>query len=134
MRRILSLLVLAFFINSCSVGDDEPIRSFSLLAIDSVEINETYPLHEISPIMVTYRRPTDCYIFDGFYIQGDGFNNTIAVQALSLDRNDCVDDSMNTFSVPLEFSPTTPGEYTFKFYMGSPAGFPIYEEHIVTVE
>lgn len=134
MKKIISLFVLAFALNSCSVGDDDPVKGTALLAIDSVEIENTYPLNQSSIITVNYRRPTDCFIFDGFYIQTEGFLNTIAVQAVQMDRNDCMDDGGIVFSVPLEFKPTVAGEYTFRFYMGSPENVPTYEEHIVLVE
>lgn len=134
MKRILPLILLAFAINSCSVGDEDPVNGVALLAIESVSINEIYQVNSTSEITVTYRRPTDCYIFDGFYVTTEGLSSTIAVQAVELSRNDCMDDSMNTFDVPLEFNPTVPGEYQLKFYAGSLDGVAQYHEYNVIVE
>ncbi len=134
MKKILLLFVVAFGMNACSVGDDDNnVAGYFLLAIDSVEIADSYPLNVESEIMVNYRRPTDCYIFDGFYIQADGMNYQIAVQAQQLNETNCLED-MNTFTVPLRFHPTVSGNYVMRFYAGSPNGAPEYFEYTVNVE
>lgn len=133
MRKIVLLVLLAFAINSCSVGDEGNGTEFVLLPIQSVAFQDSYTVNETANIMVTYKRPTDCYIFDGFYILSDGINSTIAVQAAKLDNQNCLDDN-TVFEVPLEFTPDAPGTYNFKFYIGSDNGAPQYEEHTVVVE
>lgn len=134
MKKLLSLLFLTFVISACSVGDDsQPQTGYALLAIESVDIAPTYPVDVASQIMITYRRPTDCFIFDGFYVQSEGYSHIIAVQALQMFRNDCIED-MSTFEVPLEFKPTEVGEYQLKFYAGSPDNVPQYLEYSVLVE
>ena len=134
MKRLLLVLALAFAVNSCSVGEESNITSFALLAIDSVELADSYPLNETTEIMVKYRRPTDCFIFDGFYIQPDGYTFTVSVQAVELNESNCLDDSMNVFEVPLEFHPTTAGDYTFRFYSGTINNVPEFLEYHVSVE
>ncbi len=126
---------MVFALNSCSVGDDSnPIAGFAILAIQNVQVQETYPVNETSDILVTYSRPTDCYIFDGFAIQSQGNVYTIGVQAVLMNQPTCMDDSMNTFQVPLEFTPQHTGEYILKFYAGSENNEPQYLEYTVTVE
>lgn len=134
MRRIVLLILLAFAVNSCSVGDDSTGTEFVLLPIESVVFQDSYTVDQSANIMVTYRRPTDCYIFDGFYITSNGSTSTIAIQAAKLDQDNCLDDSMNSFEVPLVFSPSAPGTYTFNFYVGTEGSTPQYETHTVVVE
>jgi len=134
MKKFLSLIFLTLVISACSVGDDSlPTIRYSLLAIESVEIADIYPVNETSEIMITYKRPTDCYIFDGFYIQSEAFTNIIAVKSVQMIEDDCIED-VSTFTVPLEFKPTVEGEYLLKFYAGNPGNVPQYLEYSVIVE
>lgn len=135
MKKLLLLLIVAIGLNSCSVGDDSnPIAGFAILAIQDVEVAETYPVNESTDILVTYSRPTDCYIFDGFAIEPNGNVFTIGVQAVLMNQPTCLDDSMNSFQVPLEFKPQQTGEFILKFYAGSENDVPQYLEYTITVE
>ncbi|HEX8563911.1 MAG TPA: hypothetical protein VF676_13120 [Flavobacterium sp.] len=134
MKKLLLVFVLVIALNSCSVGEENNVTSYALLPVESVEIAETYALNETTEIMVSYRRPTDCYIFDGFYIQPNGYTFTVSVQAVELNESNCLDDSMTLFEVPLEFHPTTAGEYTLRFYAGSENNVPQFLEYHVNVE
>ena len=89
-----------------------------LMPVESVTMPATYTVGNISKIMIKYRRPTQCHIFNGFYYDINENVRTVAIQAVKLNQSNCPDDSENIYEVPLDFKPTTAGEYTFKFWTG----------------
>ena len=128
------LFVLAFAVNSCSL-DDEPRSEEAMLPVLSVEMPDTYVADNISTIMVSYKRPTDCHIFNGFLYNVDGNITTIGIKTVVFNQDNCTDDSANTYEVPMNFTPTEAGEYTFKFWTGNDAqGLPLFIEHTIVVQ
>ena len=117
MKKIALLLLIAITICSCSVNDSSD-RDFVLMPVESVTMPATYTVGNISKIMIKYRRPTQCHIFNGFYYDINENVRTVAIQAVKLNQSNCPDDSENIYEVPLDFKPTTAGEYTFKFWTG----------------
>ncbi|WP_131494638.1 hypothetical protein [Flavobacterium aquatile] len=136
MKKWIFLISIIFAFNSCTVGD-EPDRSFFLLPVDQVEMPSSYILGNISKIKVKYRRPTDCYIFNGFNVAYDAQNHlsrTVAIQAVRLNNSNCLPDTESLFEIELDFKPTVAGVYTFKFWLGADAnGVDQYETHEVEI-
>ena len=117
MKKLLVLVFLSFLVNSCSVGADET-RVNELLPVQSVVLPTAMAVDDISQITVKYTRPTDCYIFNGFNLNIDGFTNYVAVQAVKLKESNCMPDNENVLEVTLLYKPTVAGLYTFKFWTG----------------
>ena len=117
MKKIALLILIAITISSCSVSDSSD-RDFVLMPVESVTLPDTYTVGNISHILVKYRRPTQCHIFNGFYYDINENVRTVAIQAVKLNQSNCPDDSENIYEVPLDFKPTTDGDYTFKFWTG----------------
>lgn len=117
MKKLLVLVFLSFLVNSCSVGADET-RVNELLPVQSVVLPTAMAVDVISQITVKYTRPTDCYIFNGFNLNIDGFTNYVAVQAVKLKESNCMPDNENVLEVTLLYKPTVAGLYTFKFWTG----------------
>jgi len=118
MKRIVLLLLIAITISSCSTGDN-PDRSFFLLPVESVTMPASYTVGNISQIMVKYRRPTQCHIFDGFYYKAEGNVRTVGIQVVKLNQTSCPSDTESLYEVPLDFKPLAAGDYTFKFWTGT---------------
>lgn len=128
------LFVLAFSVISCSL-DEEPRLEEALLPILSVEMPSTYIADNMATIMVSYKRPTDCHIFNGFHYSIDGNTSTIGIRAVVFNQDNCADDSGNVYEVPMQFTPTEAGAYTFKFWTGNDEqGLPMFIEHTVEVQ
>jgi hypothetical protein len=117
MKKILLLLFVAFIQSSCSLNNDSD-RSFILLPVESVVMPATFTVGNISTIKVYYKRPTDCHIFDGFFINVDQFTRTIAIQSVLLNSSNCQPDDTSVFQVDFNYKPTVAGVYTFKFWTG----------------
>ena len=135
MKKIMFLFLLAFAVNSCSLSDEATSQE-ALLPIESVEMPQTFTPDSSSTIMVSYRRPTDCHIFNGFhYTTVEDSVTTIGIRAVVFNQDNCTDDSGNLYEVPLDFVPTEAGEYRFKFWTGNDAqGQPTFIEHTVEVQ
>jgi len=118
MKKFIFLLLITAVFMSCSL-DKEPDRNFVVLPVESVVMPDSYTAGSVSQIMIKYRRPTQCHIFDGFYFDVNGSERTIAIQAVKLNQNNCTDDTENLYEIPFDFRPTVSGEYTIKFWLGT---------------
>ena len=134
MKKLALLLLIAIAISSCSVSDSGD-RDFVLLPVETVTMPDTYTVGNISHILVKYKRPTQCHIFNGFYYDINENVRTVAIQTVKLNQSNCPDDSESIYEVPLEFKPTTAGDYTFKFWTGvNDSGVDQYVEYDVVVQ
>lgn len=134
MKKLLFFFVLAFTVVSCNL-DDAPKSDEFMLPVESASVPETLISGQTASIQVRYRRPTDCHIFNGFYTDSDGYTQTIAIRSLKFNQNNCMDDSENTYEVPLNFIPGQAGTYVFKFWTGNDSnGLPMYLEYESVVE
>lgn len=134
MKRIIFLILVAFAVNSCSMND-EPDREFVLLPIEEVIMPDSYTAGNISAMLIKYRRPSQCHIFDGFYYDINETTRTVSIRAVKLNQNNCPDDVANLYEVPLEFKPMVAGNYTFKFWLGTNAdGIDEYSVYEIVVQ
>lgn len=134
MKKLLLVAFMAFSLYSCDIGEEGDVAGYSLLEIESVDLDTIVSVNQPAEFLVTYRRPTDCHYFDGFIVDSEGYESTISIRAVQLNETDCMDDSMNTFVVPLEFRPEQIGDYVFRFYRGTEDDVPQFLEYTVVVE
>lgn len=142
MKKILLFLtgVLMLTFASCVPDDNDQMQfHFEYLPVETVTLPETVQRGQTYPITVTFNRPTDCYYFDSFYYDINGYTRTVAVQAIVIENASC-DPLTNVAPEQKSFNfYCSPGyannEYTFKFYKGvDTQGNDVFEEHTVTVE
>ncbi len=135
MKKIILIIAVFFALNSCTTSSESD-RNFVVLPIVSVEMPISYTVDNISKIKIKYKRPTECHIFNGFYIADDEIDSnkkTIAIQTVKLNNSNCQADD-NQFEVFLDFKPTVAGTYTFKFWLGlNENGSDEYETYVVEV-
>lgn len=139
MKKILFLLCLIVLTAACALDDDNNKQfHVEFLPVESVELPESMsPGHEYE-IKVNFRRPSDCYYFDGFYYEANEHIRTVAVQALYIENANCApivstqpDSQSFILKCPENYSFDT---YLFKFYKGEDAvGNQIYLEQEVPV-
>lgn len=141
MKKLFSVLLLTvvglFTFTSCELDDNSPNFHFELLPVDSVAVPESFVMGKTYKIKAYYKRPTDCYLSDGFYYEKELNTRTFALQAKVLEQNNCA-PVVN--EAPLEssfnFLVTSNGSYIFKFFKGEDAEgnrtFLEYEIPVVT--
>lgn len=118
MKKLIVLLSLFFSLSSCNV-DDEPNNEFVLLPVEDVVMPAEFHVDEINPIVVKYRRPTTCHLYNGLYYDVEGYNRTVAVSFVKLNEKNCVDAiEEGPYEVNLNFKPTEATTYHFKFWVG----------------
>lgn len=123
MKKLFSVLLLTiiglFTFSSCELDDNSPNFHFELLPVDSVSVPESFVMGKTYKIKAYYKRPTDCYLSDGFYYEKDLNTRTFALQSKVLDRGDCTPINDQTLEESsFNFFVNSNGSYKFKFYNG----------------
>lgn len=134
MKKILLLLSVLFFFNSCNIDDNGDDFQYVLLPVESVEIPTEFELGETYIIVVKYYRPSTCHAFDGFYYEKNLNIRTIAVQNIVFNQNNCEPLTNELVEQNLEFHVTNNGSYIFKFWQGKDSnGQDIFLEYEIPV-
>ncbi|MFK5973769.1 MAG: hypothetical protein QM485_10870 [Flavobacteriaceae bacterium] len=120
MKRLYLILYVTSLITlgSCELSDDGENFHYEPLQITSVELPESFDLHDVYDIKVTLLRPNDCTIIDGFSVKKPALTTrNIAAIGIILERDDCktinkeVEDSFR-------FEVIYDEPYLFRFYTG----------------
>jgi len=119
MKKLVLLFVLATAFISCDIssGNDNE-TTFALGPVQDVTMASSYKVDSTSQIMIRYKRPDDAHIFQGFYYQAVGLTRTVCIQYARLDEPSPALDN-EVYEVPLNFKPSSPGTYVFKFWDGT---------------
>ena len=135
MKKVSILFIFfASLMMSCSLND-EPSSVDVVLPVESVTIPLTMELNEENEILVQYRRPTTCHLYDGFYYTVDGLTRTLAIYAIKLNESNCQNaEDEGPYEVTFKFTPTELETYHFKFWTGTnSSGVEEYLEYDVEV-
>jgi len=118
MKKLVLLFVLAIASVSCDMGSDGESSTFVLGPVQDVTMPNRFKVDSTSQIMVRYKRPDDAHIFQGFYYQAVSTTRTVCIQYARLDQASPAPDDQ-VYEVPLNFRPSQPGTYIFKFWDGT---------------
>ncbi|BCY27888.1 lipoprotein [Flavobacterium okayamense] len=118
MKKIFFLLSLLLVLTSCNL-DDEPKNEYVLLPVEDVVMPTEFNINEVNPILIKYRRPTTCHLYNGLYYNAEDYTRTVAISFVKLNENNCLDASEEgPYEVYLNFKPTEITTYHFKFWLG----------------
>ncbi|NMH28343.1 hypothetical protein [Flavobacterium silvaticum] len=135
MRLFLVFLCVVFGVSSCSLSDEDTKSYEYTLPVQYVVSPQSITLGDTATFAVSYRRPSDCYIFNGFNVEVANFNRLVSVKAIYFNNSECLDDQGTVYEVPMDFVPSTTGTYEFKFWSGdNEQNEPEYITKTVTVE
>lgn len=133
MKKIALFLVLMTTLLSCSL-DEPDSYTYYVLPIESYTLPETFVKGQSHEIKLKYQKPTACYIYGGIYYYSENSTRTIGINASVKNGENCSDTLPPETEVSFNFTPTTAGVYTFKFYKGEDdAGEDEFEEVEITV-
>ncbi len=136
MKKVALLLLAVFALNSCDIGEDKPNYHLEVIPVESFTVPKSFSMYGIYEIKLTYKRPTDCYFYEGIYYEKKFDTRVIGIQARVLNEKNC---NPVTDETPIEVKfnfECTPGnnQYIFKFYKGTDAnGNDVFEEVVVPV-
>lgn len=130
MKKFVLLLLAVITVSSCSLEDDGQRYYYEVLPVESFEVPESFVLGQTYEIKVTYKKPSNCHIFNGFYYEKDLNTRIIGIQTTVLDNDDCQDlENSEPIAASFDFQVVSNGTYIFKFYKGEDAeGNNIFEE------
>ena len=121
MKKLILFIVTVFVIASCSLDEENPKFYVEFVPIVNVDMPAEFYRGETYEINVQYKRPSDCYFFDGFYYEEQTGSLMVAVQTLVIENAQC-DPLDMAEPETASFSFTCPGyaqqSYVFKFYTG----------------
>lgn len=127
----MSLLTLS----SCEISDDGLKVSYSVVAVDSVQMPSTFDFGETYDIPVFYTKPSDCHVFDGFSVTADLNVRNISTVLAQLDSGNCATSNATIVEEQtLRFTAASNGSYVFRFFNGlGPNNEETYLEYTVFV-
>jgi len=130
MKKYLMLLIVAFSFSNCDLGsDDNPRFHLELLPVETATLPTEFKRDSIYELPIQFNRPTNCYVYDGFYYEKDRNKRIIAVQTSVVEQSDCGASPVNPMVKILRFKPTLEDVYLFKLWKGkNPNGSDIFEE------
>lgn len=118
-KAFLVLVVLITFV-SCDATSEDNGTQYFIAPVENATMPSTFKVDSTSQIMIAYKRPSQCHIFNGFYYDVDQTTRTVAVQFAKLQQSECMEDE-TVYNIPLLFKPTSPGTYLFRFWNGTNA-------------
>ena len=122
------LIVITSFL-SCSLDDDGPTYTYSVLPVDSYVVPASFTLGQTYSIKLKYQKPTACHIYQGIYYEKNLNTRTIAIQTALQNNQVCTQEVPPISEVSFNFTVTNTGSYIFKFYKGKDtAGEDIFED------
>lgn len=136
MKKFFCFLLFAIALSSCSLEDSGTSKEYYLPVDHVVMASDVVNLGETLSFTVTYRRPNDCYIFNGYSVEKENLSRTVKVRAVLLNEGDCVQyEQGNLYDVPLNFTPEGSGTFVFRFWAGNDENDePVYIEKEIEVE
>jgi len=129
MKKIVLFLIVITSFLSCSLDDDGPTYTYSVLPVDSYVVPASFTLGQTYSIKLKYQKPTACHIYQGIYYEKNLNTRTIAIQTAVQNNQVCTQEVPPISEVSFNFTVTNTGSYIFKFYKGKDtAGEDIFEE------
>ncbi len=94
MKKLILLCTVVFIFISCSMDDGRRVDfTLEFIPVTNVTVPEYFERGQTYDITVTYKRPTDCHYFDGFYYDREGNPSgnvwVVAAQAIVLSNFSC---------------------------------------------
>lgn len=123
MKKLLLLFITLVILSSCSPEEGNTIPfHIEFLSVDTVEVPQSITPGYDYAMTITYRRPTDCHYFQGFYYEQQGDVHIIAPQTMVLETEGCqpLDNAapeVETFTFQCDENYEY-DHYIFKFYTG----------------
>ena len=81
MKKLLLLLIVLAGISGCSMKEDDTINfQVEFIPVERIEFPEYMESGHAYKLKVFYKRPNDCYYFDGFYVEKGQRAELLAIQ------------------------------------------------------
>lgn len=125
MKKLLLLLIVFMGISSCSFEEDTLNFQVEFIPVESIEFPEYMEAGHTYQLKVFYKRPSDCYYFDGFYTEKGQSSEVLAVQTLVIQNAKCEplenkepEVGLYNFTCPMYDVSAAGNSYSFEVYKG----------------
>jgi hypothetical protein len=118
MKRFIGLFMLSLILTSCELDNDVPNFNFEIIAIDSVDMPESFVYGETYDISITYTSPGSCYDFYDFFYDINENERTVAIINVVYGDEPCTLEE-ESITVDMNFLVNSLETYIFKFYLGT---------------
>jgi hypothetical protein len=135
MKKIILFVAFVSIFAGCSPKEDNSTKfHLEILPIETAVFPAQFIVNTTYDIPISYKRPTICYIFEGFYYDKNLNTRTIAIETSVVEQDNCTPALQNPVTEYLHFRPTVVGSYVFKLWKGKDtAGVNQYQEITVPV-
>lgn len=141
MKKIALLLLAVITLGSCSLEEDnnQPSFYYEILPVESFQVPESVAVGRNYEIKMTYKKPSNCHIYEGCYYKTEGYTTIVGIQTYVLDNPECKEfenpESLEViFDFKVESIQNASQPYVFKFYKGKDVnGNDIFEEVSIPV-
>lgn len=118
MKKLLLFCLFAYFVWSCSLGDDTNDFNYEFVPIESVIVPDTLVLDSVHTFEFTYKSPSTCHAFHDIYYLAEDSTRTVAVINIVFDNTNCETLEDNSIERTFDFKPLNRETYIFKFWQG----------------
>ncbi|WP_426431810.1 hypothetical protein ACPX19_04740 [Winogradskyella sp. HB-48] len=129
--RVFLFLIGLTFLSSCSLENSDPALHTEFIPIESVEVPEYFIQGNTYEILLSYIKPSSCYVFNNIIFDIEGYERTVSVLNTVYENENCVAlDELTTVGFDL----TVSGDqvYLFKFYKGKDE-YGVDQYHLIEV-
>src|SRR5690606_6588590 len=120
MKKIFVLFVVfaLVFVSSCTLDDDKHANfHFEALKVVEADFSETFEYGNIYRIKVKFKRPSDCYFFEGFDFDRTAETERVIVGIASvIESESCEELGDSNIENYFDFEVRYTGTYTFKLW------------------
>jgi len=135
LKFIMILALAIITLNSCSVddGNSNAIINYEALAIESVDLPQSFTFGATHDILVGFDYSNSCQNFAGFEVDSN-LNERVITVVASVSNGNCTDEVVRR-EQNLRFLAASNGTYVFKFFTGFGLNNePTYLEYTIPVE
>lgn len=129
--RVFLFIIGLTFLTSCSLENSDPVLHTEFVPIESVEVPEYFIQGHTYEILLSYIKPSSCYVFNNIIFDIEGYERTVSVLNTVYENESCVAlDELTTVGFDLTVSGNQ--VYLFKFYKGKDE-YGVDQYHLIEV-
>lgn len=129
--RVFLLFVGLSFLTSCGLENSDPRVRTEFMPVESVEIPEYFIQGDTYEILLSYVKPSSCYVFNNILFDIEGHQRTVSIlNTVYVDDNCEPQNELTTVGFDLTVSGND--VYLFKFYQGKDE-YGVDQYHLVEV-
>lgn len=129
--RVFLLFIGLTFLTSCGLESSDPEVRTEFMPVESVEIPEYFVQGDTYEILLSYIKPSSCYVFNNILFDIEGHERTVSILNTVYVNDNCEPQNELT-TVGFDLTVSGDDVYLFKFYQGKDQ-YGVDQYHLVEV-